>query len=270
MQKNNFQNFIALTRLNRPIGIFLLFWPCCWGLSMAKAPFYFYGVFLLGSILMRSAGCIVNDFFDRKLDALVTRTKNRPLASGQMSSKEAFLYLFGLLSLSLLILIVFLPPLCWIIGVVSVIMLTLYPLMKRITFFPQLFLGFTFNIGVLMGWFAVQNSISLNIIILYFAGILWTLGYDTIYGFQDIEDDMLAGIKSTSIYVKNKPKVFLSVVYGLCLLLLLLLSTQYLPILIIGLLLLAQIFTDLNSPKDALKSFKLNFWVGFLIIWAVL
>ena len=148
-------------------------------------------------------------------------------------------------------------------------MLTLYPLMKRITFFPQLFLGFTFNIGIFMGWFSFQEVLSLDVIILYVAGVLWTLGYDTIYGFQDLEDDIRVGIKSTSIYVKNSPKIFLSIVYILFILLVLFISRQYFGILCAGLLLLKQIFTDLSSPKSALKSFKINFWVGLLVLWTL-
>jgi 4-hydroxybenzoate polyprenyl transferase len=262
------KNFIELTRLNRPIGIFLLFWPCCWGLGLAKAPFYLYGVFLIGAVLMRSAGCIVNDFFDRKLDAKVQRTKNRPLASGNVGITEAALYLFGLLLGSLFLLLFFLPPICWGIGVVATIMLIVYPLMKRITFFPQLFLGFTFNIGVLMGWFSSQTEISFSVVILYLAGVLWTLGYDTIYGFQDIEDDIRIGVKSASIYVKDYPRVFLSFTYGLFFLLILYVIPKY-SVLLLAALLLKQLFVRFDSPEDALKNFKLNFWIGFWITFCI-
>ncbi len=259
------KNFIQITRITRPVGIYLLFLPCCWGLALAKAPLYMYGLFFIGSVLMRSAGCIINDYFDRNFDGKVERTKNRPFATGNLTLKQAIIYLFILLMPSLLILLS-LPQRCWIIGAVAVVMVCVYPLMKRITFFPQLFLGFTFNIGVLMGWFCVNNYISTDIILLYIAGIFWTLGYDTIYGFQDIEDDMKIGLKSTSIYVKNSPKLFLSVVYGLMLFcIFFIFKKNYLNLIIfllIFIFLLNQIFVDIRSSSDCLKKMKSNFWVG--------
>lgn len=274
LEKPMIKLFLDSTRLNRPLGFFLLFWPCCWGLSLAKAPTHLYFVFFVGSVLMRSAGCIVNDFFDRDIDKKVHRTQNRPFATDQINFIQMIIFLSVLLAPSLWILFFFLPPVCWVMGIVATLMLTIYPLMKRITFFPQLFLGFTFNIGVLMGWLSAEKEFSFTPFILYGAGILWTLGYDTIYGFQDLKDDMKIGVKSTSIYAQHYPRLFLGIVYGLMMLFILYgLWREYkindVSLCLYGsifILLCKQIFlTDFTSQEDCLKSFNLNFWVGFLI-----
>jgi len=217
-----FQIFIKLTRLTRPIGFMLLFWPCAWGLTLA---YYYSGdtnlyinhllLFFLGSVLMRSAGCIVNDIVDRNLDKKVKRTKERPLASGKISVLNAFVYVVFLCLAALLILIQF-NWLTIILGMGSMILAFSYPFMKRITYWPQLFLGLTFNWGIIMGWTSLMNNISVGAILLYFSAIFWTLGYDTIYGLQDIRDDEIIGIKSTSIKFKNNAKIFVGICYSLC------------------------------------------------------
>ena len=201
--------FIELTRLNKPIGIMLLFWPCSWGLAYAYSIeknlnhfLYFLLLFFLGSILMRSAGCVVNDIVDKDIDKKVQRTKNRPLACNLISVNLALAYATIFCVIAFLILIQF-NLLTIVVGVVSMALAFSYPFMKRVTYWPQLFLGLTFNWGIVMAWAAMTNSISIEITILYIAAIFWTLGYDTIYGVQDIVDDEIIGIKSTSVKFKE-------------------------------------------------------------------
>ena len=215
----NIKLFIELTRLNRPIGYMLLFWPCLWGLTIAYdfnsqlEKFYFYSLlFLLGSMLMRSAGCIVNDIVDKNFDKKVERTKNRPIASGKVSVKLAIIYSFILCGLAFLVLINF-NKFTILMALLSMPLAFTYPLMKRFTYWPQLFLGITFNYGLVLAWISINNSINLVPIIFYFGAIFWTLGYDTIYGYQDIIDDEIIGVKSTSIKFKNNPKKFISLCY---------------------------------------------------------
>ena len=215
----NIKLFIELTRLNRPIGYMLLFWPCLWGLTIAYdfnsqlEKFYFYSLlFLLGSMLMRSAGCIVNDIVDKNFDKKVERTKNRPIASGRVSVKLAIIYSFILCGLAFLVLINF-NKFTILMALLSMPLAFTYPLMKRFTYWPQLFLGITFNYGLVLAWISINNSINLVPIIFYFGAIFWTLGYDTIYGYQDIKDDEIIGVKSTSIKFKNNPKKFISLCY---------------------------------------------------------
>ena len=191
----NIKLFIELTRLNRPIGYMLLFWPCLWGLTVAYdfnselEKFYFYSLlFLLGSILMRSAGCIVNDIADKNFDKKVERTKNRPFASEKVSVNRAIIYSFILCGLAFLVLINF-NKFTILMALLSMPLAFTYPLMKRFTYWPQLFLGITFNYGLILAWISINNSINLVPIIFYFGAIFWTLGYDTIYGYQDIKDD---------------------------------------------------------------------------------
>ena len=215
----NLKLFIQLTRLNKPIGYMLLFWPCLWGLTIAYDfknnlnLFIFYSIlFFLGSVLMRSAGCIVNDVVDKNFDKKVKRTKNRPIASGKVSIFLAIIYCLTLCGLAFLVLINF-NKLTIIIAILSMPLAFTYPLMKRFTYWPQLFLGITFNYGLLLGWISIQENISLTPIVFYIGAIFWTLGYDTIYGYQDIKDDEIIGVKSTSIKFKNNSKVFISFCY---------------------------------------------------------
>jgi 4-hydroxybenzoate polyprenyl transferase len=215
----NLKLFIELTRFNKPIGYMLLFWPCLWGLTIAYdfennlSTYFFYLVlFFLGSVFMRSAGCIVNDIVDRHYDKKVNRTKNRPIASGSVSIKIGFLYVSILCLVALLVLLQF-NRFTIFLALISIPLAFAYPYMKRFTYWPQLFLGITFNYGLLLGWTSVQENLSLITIIFYFGAIFWTLGYDTIYGYQDIKDDEIIGVKSTSIKFKNNPKKFLSLCY---------------------------------------------------------
>ena len=226
--------FIELTRLNKPTGFMLLFWPCSWGLAFAynfnqnlEQLIYFLILFFLGSVLMRSAGCIVNDIVDKNIDKKVQRTKGRPLASGAISIQRSFLYVLVLCLIAFFILIQF-NSLTIVLGMCSMVLAFSYPFMKRITYWPQLFLGLTFNWGIIMAWAAMNNTISTEIILLYASAIFWTLGYDTIYGLQDVVDDEIIGMKSTSIKFKDNPKFFVSICYLISFLVILYLFQNYL------------------------------------------
>jgi len=211
--------YLKLMRLHRPVGIGLLMFPSWWGVALASPGFPSWVLLLLfmcGAIFMRSAGCVYNDMVDQNLDVQVKRTASRPLASGEISQKEASFLFFGLLGASALILFS-LPISVIVTGFIALGLVLLYPWMKRITYWPQFFLGVTFNIGVLMGWLSLQSSLSFPLLLFYAGGILWTLGYDTIYAFQDKDDDLLAGIKSSTLIVAPAPKLFISLVYGLSL-----------------------------------------------------
>tara|TARA_B110000967_G_scaffold78870_1_gene81523 strand:- start:13483 stop:14340 length:858 start_codon:yes stop_codon:yes gene_type:complete len=275
--------FINLTRLNKPIGIMLLFWPCSWGLAYAYSVeqninqfLYYLFLFFLGSVLMRSAGCIVNDVVDKDIDKKVQRTKKRPLACGLISVKLALTYVAILCMIAFLILIQF-NVLTIILGFTSMVLAFSYPFMKRITYWPQLFLGLTFNWGIVMAWVAVTGSISEEIILLYMAAIFWTLGYDTIYGVQDIVDDEIIGIKSTSIKFKKNIKFFVSVCYFLSsFLIIILFYDQYglnsftLLVIFFVLSLIYQIMKfKKNSPKKCLEAFSLNNFSGFLLFLGI-
>ena len=272
--------FIELTRLKKPIGYMLLFWPCVWGLTLVydfnseiNTYFNYLIFFLLGSILMRSAGCIVNDIIDKKFDQKVERTKNRPIASGKISIKLALLYTLVLCFCAFLILINF-NLLTIVFALASMPFAFSYPLMKRFTYWPQLFLGITFNYGLVLAWISINNSISLIPILFYIGAIFWTLGYDTIYGYQDIKDDEIIGIKSTSIKFKNNPKTFLTLCYSFLLISFILIgflmnfsNIFYLFILIpFCHLFFYQInFLNINKPENCLKMFKSNNILGLII-----
>ena len=215
--------FIEITRLSKPTGFMLLFWPCLWGLTISVnlktdiyVFFYYSFLFFLGSVLMRSAGCIVNDIVDINFDKKVERTKNRPLPSNKITIVSAILLTLILCFFALIVLLQF-NKLTIIMAILSMPLAFTYPLMKRFTYWPQLFLGITFNYGLLLGWTSIKNEISLISILFYFGAIFWTLGYDTIYGYQDIKDDEIIGVKSTSIKFKNNPKKFLVICYAITL-----------------------------------------------------
>ena len=194
------QPYARLARLDRPIGTWLLFWPCTWGLALAHSlpqDIYMLLLFGLGALAMRSAGCVYNDIVDADLDAQVARTQNRPLASGAISLKAAWRFLGALLLLGLFVLIQ-LRPFAQGVALGSLLLVGAYPFMKRITWWPQAWLGLTFNWGVLVAFAAATDTLSAAALWLYAAGIFWTLGYDTIYALQDMEDDALAGIRSSA------------------------------------------------------------------------
>ena len=271
--------FIELTRLKKPIGFMLLFWPCAWGLTLAydfnnslNNYFFFLILFFLGAVLMRSAGCIVNDILDKEFDAKVFRTKNRPIASGKVSIKLGIFYSIILCFLAFLVLINF-NFLTILLGMSSMILAFAYPFMKRITYWPQLFLGITFNWGIIMAWTAINNSISTEIIILYISAIFWTLGYDTIYGAQDMSDDEIIGLKSTSIKFKKNIGLFVSTSYLITKIFFLYLFKSFFGLNIFtffSLLFILSLIYQLkefykNNSKDFLKLFKLNNYTGLTL-----
>jgi 4-hydroxybenzoate polyprenyl transferase len=282
---NQINLFIELTRFKKPIGFMLLFWPCLWGLTLvydfktSLFNYFFYSaLFLSGSILMRSAGCIVNDIADRNFDKKVERTKRRPIASGKVSVKLASAYATILCGIAFLVLINF-NKLTILMALISMPLAFTYPLMKRITYWPQLFLGITFNYGLVLAWISIANEISIIPIIFYLGAIFWTLGYDTIYGFQDIKDDEIIGVKSTSIKFKNDPKRFLFISYCIFIISLLLIGIlmsfkyYYFIFLIVPILhLLVFQVKKLNTerPIDCLEKFKSNNFLGLIIFINIL
>ena len=275
--------FINLTRLNKPIGIMLLFWPCAWGLAYAHSLeqnlnqfLYYLVLFFLGSVLMRSAGCIVNDIIDKDIDKKVQRTKNRPIACDLISIKLALAYVVILCAIAFLILIQF-NLLTISLGMISMIFAFTYPLMKRITYWPQLFLGLTYNWGIILAWTAMTNSVSSEIIVLYVIAIFWTLGYDTIYGAQDIVDDEIIGIKSTSIKFKKNIKLFVSICYFMSTILIgslfydqIGLNNFTVLVIIFILSLVYQVMRfKKKDPKKCLQAFKLNNFSGSLLFFGI-
>ena len=272
--------FIQLTRLNKPIGYMLLFWPCLWGLTLAynydnKVDIYvkYLFLFLLGSILMRSAGCIVNDIIDKKYDQKVARTKNRPVASGKVSIKLALIYVLILCSTAFLVLINF-NLFTIVLAISSMPFAFTYPLMKRFTYWPQLFLGITFNYGLILAWTSINNGINIVPMIFYGGAIFWTLGYDTIYGYQDIKDDEIIGVKSTSIKFKNNTKIFLILCYSIFFISLIIIGMLmnfskffYFTLLITFLHLFYYQVKSLNTkiPENCLKLFKSNNFLGLVV-----
>jgi len=276
--------FIELTRLNKPIGIMLLFWPCGWGLALAfhynqnlNNFLYYLLLFFLGSVLMRSAGCIFNDIVDKDIDSKVERTKNRPIASKKISVVQSFCYVIFLCLIAFYILIQF-NNLTIFLGLASMLLAFSYPFMKRITYWPQLFLGLTFNWGLVMAWTASNDQISLNILLFYLSAIFWTLGYDTIYGVQDIVDDEIIGNKSTAIKFKKNIKLFTSLCYLLNSVLLIFLlypkmnldySTMLFFLYILSLAYQIKIF-DKKKPNMCLKAFRVNNLSGLMLFSTIL
>ena len=277
---NQLNLFIELTRLKKPTGYMLLFWPCSWGLTLGydfssslNIYFFYLLLFFLGSVLMRSAGCIVNDILDRKFDKKVFRTKDRPIASGKISVKLGIFYSGLLCFIAFLVLINF-NLFTILIALASMPLAFSYPLMKRYTYWPQLFLGITFNYGLILGWTSINNEINFIPLIFYFGAIFWTLGYDTIYGYQDIKDDEIIGIKSTSIKFKSNPIIFLYLCYTIFVSSLILVgfleefSKLYFFSLII--IFLQMYYFQLkkfrqNSPSTCLEIFKSNNFLGISV-----
>jgi len=277
--------FIELARLNKPIGYMLLFWPCAWGLTLGfnfnnnfNQYFFYLFLFFGGSILMRSAGCIVNDILDKKFDKKVERTKNRPLTSGKVSTNLALTYAVVLCLLAFFVLINF-NKITIILAICSMPLAFTYPLMKRFTYWPQLFLGITFNYGLILGWTSVNNELHYIPAILYLGAIFWTLGYDTIYGYQDIADDEIIGVKSTSIKFKKIPNLFV----GLCYLIFILTLTiigylmgfnklYYFLISIIAFHLIIYQIKNFNSlnPNVCFRVFKSNNFLGLIVYISII
>ena len=279
---SHLKNFIDVTRLNKPIGYFLLFWPCACGLSLA---YYFdkdiniflfhLTLFFSGSILMRSAGCIVNDIVDEKIDKKVSRTKKRPIASGSLDKKLAWLYVLILCLLAFIILIQFnFLTIC--LGIFSMVFAFSYPFMKRFTYWPQLFLGFTFNWGSVMAWTSIMNDIDYLPIIFYIGAIFWTLGYDTIYGLQDASEDEIIGVKSTAIKFKKNLTFFVTSCYLISSILMtyVIINLEINYFFIFLILFMLSLFYQIKviKPKksyDCLKAFKLNNYSGLFLFLSI-
>ena len=280
----HFKIFVELTRINKPIGFMLLFWPCAWGLAYSynfnrdnELFFYYIILFFCGSVLMRSAGCIFNDIVDKDFDKKVQRTKRRPIASGKISVIHSFIYVIILCAVAFCILLQFnIATIA--LGLGSMILAFAYPFMKRITYWPQLFLGITFNWGLVMAWTSMNNDITLNILLLYLAAIFWTLGYDTIYGAQDMSDDEIIGLKSTSIKFKEHIKLFLSISYLMTSILVLYVFFNhhkniyflfFLSMFIVSLIYQILKF-DKKNQMNCLKLFKINGFSGLFLFLGIM
>lgn len=217
------QPYVLLARLDRPVGTWLLLLPGVWGIALGgghdvSRVITLIVLFAIGSLVMRAAGCVVNDMWDRDIDAQVSRTAGRPLASGRLSLFNAFVFLGALLLAGLAILLS-LPPLCWALAPVALLLVALYPLAKRVTWWPQLVMGFTFGFGAPMGYAAAAGRLDRIGLLLYGGTILWQLGFDTIYGFQDMEDDARIGVRSTSRLMAAHARTFVGICYALAILL---------------------------------------------------
>ncbi|MEZ0260047.1 MAG: 4-hydroxybenzoate octaprenyltransferase [Alphaproteobacteria bacterium] len=286
--------YIKLARLDRPIGTWLLLIPCWWGLALAVpfrtlAPFCgmrpftvpeiatFASLFAIGAVVMRAAGCVINDIWDRKLDAQVERTRSRPLPSGEVTPRQALVFLTLLLVTGLAVLLQF-NKLSIKLGFLSLALVATYPLMKRITWWPQLFLGFTFNWGALLGWTALQGRLPLHIesipLWLYAGGIFWTLAYDTIYAHQDKEDDATIGIRSTARLFGKHSKIFVGAFFMLAITCFGVAKffaapsqmTQLLIALPVAHALWQLHIWKMDDAASCLKVFKMNRDFGFLVL----
>jgi 4-hydroxybenzoate polyprenyltransferase len=273
------QPYFRLMRLDRPIGVWLLYWPCVFGVALGaavqKVPIpspKLLALFLLGAILMRGAGCTFNDIVDRRIDAKVKRTRGRPIPSGKVSVLAAWIFTGALSLLSLLILLQFNRLTVWL-GLASLAFIAAYPFMKRITWWPQAWLGLTFNWGALMGFAAETGHISWPAYLLYAGCFFWTLGYDTIYAHQDKEDDILIGVKSSALKLGRMTRYWLYIFYAIAFVLILLagllagLGIPFaLALIVAGLHLVWQVYTlDTERPLLCLKIFKSNRDAGAII-----
>ncbi len=272
--------YLLLARLDRPTGIWLLFLPGAWGILAGRAPsletLRLLLLFALGATVMRAAGCVVNDAWDRDLDRQVRRTAGRPLASGAMSLRQAAMFLAALLLAGLGVLLQ-LNRLAQMLGAGSLVLVALYPLAKRFTWWPQLVMGFTFGVGAPVGYAASAGRIDAACAALYAAAILWDLGFDTIYGFQDMEDDAVIGVKSTSRRFAHMPRRFVGIAYGTALACLAAagylagLDRLYLAVLLLPAALLAYqvVRLDIASPRACLDLFRLNRATGVAVALAL-
>lgn len=271
------QPLLRLMRLDKPAGFYLILLPCLWTLLFAANSFLdillYAPIFILGALIIRGAGCVINDILDIKYDRQVNRTKDRPIASNEISIKSALKFL-GVLLLSAALLLLTLPWKAVLIGISYIIPIMLYPLMKRFIDFPQVILGIVFNLGIFLAWFSVREQISLVPIMVYIASVFWTIGYDTIYALQDKQDDLKAGVKSLAIRLGNKAQDAIRNFYVVFILLILLAgfnsfmgSLFYVMIVVAAYQLYWQAETvDINDPKDCGKKFKSNVELGFIVL----
>lgn len=274
--------YVRLMRMDRPIGTYLLYWPCAWSIALSAnagcwPDFYMLGLFATGALIMRGAGCTINDLWDRDIDQQVERTRNRPLASGEITQMDAIVFLSAQLSLGLLVLV----QLNWesiLLGASSLGLVVTYPLMKRVTYWPQLVLGMAFNWGALLGWCATQGVVNWSACLpLYLSGICWTIVYDTIYAHQDKKDDLQIGVKSTALRFGDNTKLWLS---GFTAAMLTGLSAAglacdqtwpyYASVGLVGGHLIQQIYSlNINNPSDCAKKFFSNNHIGLILFLGI-
>ena len=280
-----FRPWMRLARLDRPIGTWLLLLPCWWSMALATSagpepawPSLLYILlFGLGAVVMRGAGCTWNDITDRDYDAKVARTATRPIPSGEVTVRGALVFLLAQLGLGLAILLSF-NSFAIAVGAASLLLVFPYPFMKRITWWPQAWLGLTFNWGALVGWAAVAENLSAAPLLMYAAGFFWTLGYDTIYAHQDKEDDALIGVKSTARRLGGRTRPFLFLFYGITGLLLAAsgwaagLGWAYYTGLALATAQLAwqAAVVDTDSPQDCMAKFKSNKWFGLILLAGII
>lgn len=274
--KRQFLYYSQLARWHQPTGIWLVLLPCWWGLLLSHPPYFpikYFLLFLGGAIVMRGAGCTYNDMVDRNLDRHVKRTSQRPLAGGHLHLYQALIFLGLQLFCGLLILLQFpTRTIQW--GLASLVLVFAYPWMKRVTYWPQAFLGLTFNWGIVLGWSFYQPFFKLEALLLYLAGFCWTLGYDTIYAHQDRQDDLTIGIKSSALALGNRTQQFLTFNYSILISLLIavgwlaqLTFLYYVGLIFVALHLTWQVLTlDIYNPQNCHQRFKANVWTGLLIL----
>lgn len=277
------QAYMELSRFDKPVGAWLVLFPALWGLTLAHQglpPLLEIVLFTIGAFLVRGAGCTINDLLDRNLDPYVERTKNRPLARGALTTGEGIAYLVGQL-MAASILLFFMPVEVFYLALGALALMLLYPLLKRVTYWPQLFLGLCMNYSMLMAYAYVTKSLlfSFDVLVLYGGAIFWTLAYDTIYAHQDRKDDMKIGIKSSALSSFGGTKLFLGLCYALFLISLALSSVQKkdpsllnLSLLLFPAFLLFYqiVLADFQSPKKCLRAFKLNQGVGLVVLLVLL
>lgn len=277
---NSIKNYLELMRLDKRVGIYLILWPCLWSIAIAAKgtfPYITYLLFIVGAVVMRGAGCVINDIMDVKIDALVERTKKRPLPSGRIKIAHAYIFLALLLTIGAAILYQF-NNTTRLLGLLIIVPIFLYPLMKRITYWPQAFLGLTFNWGALMGAAAIKGEVTYASVILYIGCFFWTLGYDTIYAHQDKKSDIEAGVKSTALLFANNTKKYLYIFYSITVICLWSagvsadLGITYHALLIIAALqLLWQVYeVNLDRPTDCMRKFCSNNFFGFIIFVGIM
>ncbi len=272
--------YLELMRLDKPIGIWLLFLPAAWAVGFNAINqfqlLFLMVMMLLGAIFTRSAGCVINDLIDRRLDIAVERTRNRPLASGTVTVPQAIILVQFLLLLALLI-VVRLPQPVFYLALLALPMIAAYPFMKRYTWWPQAFLGITFNLGVLMGWVATEHPLAPAAFTLYLAAIFWTLGYDTIYAVQDMDDDARIGIRSSARIVGHRLRSFIGMCYTLMFALLIVTgllmhanSPYYIGLAVAAYLARRQVTALPCLSEYAGAIFRSNQWLGLVILAGIL
>ncbi len=273
--------YLRLARFDRPVGSWLLLWPCLWSLTLAgpgwRQGLWYAALFAAGAVIMRGAGCVINDIADRKFDARVERTRNRPLAAGHVSVARALIWLTTLCLTGLIILLQFNRFTVWL-GIASLAIVIIYPFMKRITYWPQIVLGLAFNWGALLGWSAVRGTLEAPALALYFGGLFWTLGYDTIYAHQDRDDDMLVGIKSTALRLGENSRIWIGGFYLLATLLFAAAgglagagALYFAGCALVAVHFAWQIWRlDIDNPALCLKLFKSNILLGGLLLAAII